>query len=108
MTDKKKIEVLRTELDKYKDLLRSAENENKTLSETVEKLTLQEERQKEFDGHNLQYEKMRAAFDKAATELKEYRAKYALLAMQLGEMRKHYRKEFEKVLVEMKNTTVIK
>ena len=107
MNDKKKIEVLRAELDKYKGLSESVKEENKKLSETVEKLTLQEEeRQKDYDEHNLQYEKMKTAFNNAVSELDEYKAKYALLTEQLRGLRKRYRKEFEKILGKIKNNAV--
>lgn len=107
MNDKKKIEVLRAELDKYKGLSESVKEENKKLSETVEKLTLQEEeRQKDYDEHNLQYEKMKTAFNNAVSELNEYKTKYALLTGQLRGLKKRYRKEFEKILGKMKNNAV--
>lgn len=107
MNDKKKIEVLRAELDKYKGLLESVKEDNKRLSETVEKLTFQEEeRQKEYDEHNSQYEKMKTAFNDTVSELNEYKTKYVLLTGQLRGMRKRYREEFEKILGKMKNNVV--
>lgn len=104
MNDTRKIEVLRKELERYKELAENLKKDNDKLSETVNILTLEEEeRQKKYNDHNLEYDKMKAALGKAFRELNSYKAKYTALAGELSNMRKHYKEENERVLGKIKS-----
>lgn len=85
MTDIRKIEVLRKELKKYRELYENLKNENKKLSIIIEQLGLADK--KEQENQDEQYEKMKLNFDEAVRELSEIKAKYADLIGKMNELK---------------------
>lgn len=95
MTDKKKFEVLRKEIDSYKQRLNAAEKENKRLSDRLAKADETEEVRSLFHENAAQeYEKIKKEYNSCINELCDYKKRYLDLLKEMADLKQHYQNEF--------------
>lgn len=106
MTDKKKIEVLRKEIEGYEQRLSTAEKENKRLSDRLAKADETEEKRSLFHENAAQeYEKLKEEYSACIDELCDYKKRYLDLLGDMSALKRHYQKEFEALMKVMSENT---
>lgn len=99
MNDKKKIEVLRKEVESYRQKLSTAEKENKRLSDRLAKTDETEEVRSLFHENATQeYEKLKEEYNACIDELCDYKKRYLDLLGEMSALKRHYQKEFEALM----------
>ena len=99
MTDKQKIEVLRKEIESYRQKLNIADKENKRLSDKLEKTNDTSENREYFhDNAVKEYEKLKDEYNTCIVELYEYKKKYLDLLEEMAVLKRRYQKEFDSLM----------
>lgn len=99
MTDKKRIQVLRREIDSYMRRLDTAEKENKRLSNNLIKADETEEKRSFFHENATQeYKKLKKEYNDCIDELYDYKKKYLDLLEDMDKLKQYYQKEFKTLM----------
>lgn len=99
MTDKKKIEVLRKEIESYRQRLEAADKENKRLSNRLSETFKAEEETAVFHENAVQeYAKLKEEYSVCIDELYGYKKKYLDLLEETAKLKQHYKKEFDSLM----------
>lgn len=101
--NKRKLDILKDEITRYKNEAFSLHLENIDLKNTIRELNDKNQEKQEFiDGMQQELEALKTEHDECIEELREYKKNYIKLLKDLSSMRKHYKKEFKMLMGNMK------
>lgn len=103
MTNKRKIDFLKNEIDRYKQQMSALQSENTELTVKIQKLNKKDyDRQELIDRMLTEVQTLKDEYNSCVKELQGYKGKYIKLLEHLASLKKHYKKEIGKMLGDVK------